>query len=76
MLLYPNPTIGNIAIGLGEPFAEVQAEVLNIHGQVLVANTLHHSQTVKLEILGTAGFYFIEILVPGSQKATFKVLKE
>jgi len=73
--LVPNPTSGQIEIGLGTPYAEVNLTVRNILGQSLQKKTFKNTQKLNHFILGEAGVYFVTLTTSTNEMITFKVLK-
>jgi len=73
--LVPNPTSGQIEIGLGAPYAEVSLTVQNILGQSLQKKTFKNTQKLRHFIQGEAGVYFVTLTTSTNEVITFKVLK-
>ena len=73
--LIPNPTSGQIEIGLGAPYAEVNLTVQNILGQSLQKKTFKNTQKLRHFIQGESGVYFVTLTTSSSEVITFKVLK-
>lgn len=75
IMVYPNPTNGELSIDLGTTCNNVSVVVNNILGQVVHNQNFSNSSLLQLNITGEAGVYFIEVR-SGDKKAILKVMKE
>jgi hypothetical protein len=75
LMIYPNPSDGNITLDLGAVYGEIIINVKNKLGQEVSRQTFSISQKLQLTIPGEAGVYFIEVNTK-SKKAILKVLKD
>ena len=76
ILLYPNPTVGNVTIDLGHAYQDVSITVNNLTGQVISTLRFADTQQMSIDIDGPAGFYLIEVETGERRSTRFKVLKE
>ncbi|MFT5778245.1 MAG: extracellular elastinolytic metalloproteinase [Crocinitomicaceae bacterium] len=75
LILYPNPTDGGITIDLGESHQGVEVHVLDITGRIISTDSFVETSSFDLELTGTAGIYFVEIISESGKKAQIKVQK-
>ncbi|MFC2114315.1 T9SS type A sorting domain-containing protein [Bacteroidota bacterium] len=61
LTIYPNPTVENVTIDLGNTFPLVEVIVRNTLGQEVSRNLFHNSSIIQLSIKEKAGVYFIEL---------------
>lgn len=73
---YPNPTDGIFTVELGKMYSSVSTKVFGLEGQLISRNNFSNTDSLKLEINGATGFYFVEIVADDSKKAIIKILKE
>jgi hypothetical protein len=76
LMVFPNPTTGNITIDLGAIYPSIKARILDLNGQLVGSRKFTNSRTIDLSIEGTSAYYLVELLVPGQEKVVVKVLKE
>lgn len=74
--LYPNPTTGNISIDLGEVITNLEVELINILGQVILVKEFPSTDFINLNIDATRGVYFLRLKNNHGNRRTFKILKE
>ncbi|MFK7921083.1 MAG: choice-of-anchor Q domain-containing protein [Bacteroidia bacterium] len=74
--VFPNPTNGKLKIDLGKAYHSINVQITNSAGQVVQTLELQDSQKLDLEILGAAGFYFVEVWTSDHNRASIKVLKQ
>ncbi len=72
---FPNPTKGNVSIGLKEPCSSVNIEVININGEVIQSHTFKDCQNRSLTIKGEAGVYLLRVK-SSDLSAVFRIVKE
>jgi PKD repeat protein len=75
LLLYPNPTAGDVNIDLGTTNNNVAVIIRNTLGQVVLQKPYVDASILQLNIPGESGVYFIEV-TSGDKKAIWKVIKE
>lgn len=73
--VYPNPTTSVVNIDLGGSYAEALIIVRNALGQELMKQSFYNAQLPQINIAGTTGVYFVEVIA-GDKNAVIKVLKE
>ncbi|MCF8298794.1 MAG: T9SS type A sorting domain-containing protein [Saprospiraceae bacterium] len=73
---FPNPTSGNLTINLGETYNEIDVNVRNIIGEVVLAKSYKTTNLLSFEITASKGVYFVEIRTEEGKMAIFKVIKE
>ena len=76
IVVYPNPTNGNIIVDLGVIHRSVDINITNSTGQLVQTTAFTNSQYIKLEIEGVSGLYFLQITTAENKKVNFKILKE
>ena len=76
MILYPNPSNGNITIDLGEIKQKTKITFTNSLGQVLLTENYASTNSINLNIDAPKGIYFLLIETDKGESRTFKVLKE
>lgn len=74
LLIYPNPSNGNLYLDLGENYSFVQVNVKNQIGQTISEYHYNSSNKININIEGSAGIYFLEV-ISNNEKAIVKVLK-
>ena len=72
--VYPNPTSGRINLELGINYSEVQVIVRNSEGKLIKQHQIINKQSISIEIEGSKGIYFVEILST-DKRALIKVVK-
>lgn len=75
IMVYPNPTNGELSIDLGSNYNNVSVIVSNLLGQIIHNKNFSNSSLLQLNIPGEAGLYFIEVS-SGDKKAILKVMKK
>jgi hypothetical protein len=73
--VYPNPATKNITLNFGKFYQEVNIEVVNLRGQIVLNKTLENNSSTTLELEGAAGVYFVRIQTEEGSVA-LKVIKE
>jgi len=76
IVIYPNPTKGNIIVDLGVVHSSVDINITNSTGQLVQTRAFINSQYIKFEIEGVSGLYFVQITTTENKKVNFKILKE
>jgi hypothetical protein len=74
--VFPNPTSGAFSIDLGASYPSIQTRILNANGQLISTQKFKQSNRVHLELEGTSGYYFVELIATDNRKAIIKILKE
>jgi len=71
---YPNPTTKSLTIDFGKTYQEVNIQITNLTGQIVLNRNVQNTSTANLE-LGTAGIYFVFIQTEEGT-TILKVIKE
>lgn len=76
LLVYPNPTLGNIQLFIDQPdLAEMQVELTDLQGKIIQRTIiLTNTTNIEMESLN-AGVYFVKVLQNNREIKTFKVIK-
>ncbi len=74
IIVYPNPTNGNISLDLGGIYPETLVKIYDTNGKLINQLKFENKNILELYIHGANGIYLIDIQ-PGSQKALMKVIK-
>ncbi len=61
LIVYPNPTNGNINIVLGTIYPSIITKILNANGMAISTKEYNNSGTINIDIEGESGYYFVEI---------------
>lgn len=75
ILLYPNPTNGQVQIAFSNEVNNAQVTVRNVLGLEISRKSYSSTYSIHFALEGYAGIYFIEISSEG-KKAMYKVVKE
>jgi hypothetical protein len=59
--LYPNPTTGKVTIDLGKEFENLNIELTDVNGRLLISESENKSQLITLDIDRPKGIYFLKI---------------
>jgi len=76
LIVYPNPTNGNISIVLGAIYPTIITRVLSTNGKTISTREFNNLGTINIDIEGASGYYFVEITASGNKKAVIRILKE
>ena len=74
--LYPNPTQGVLTLEIGGTTQNVEVQVVNMMGQVLLNNTYRSTTKIDLTIPGPRGIYLVTVKKQEGRSETFKVVKD
>jgi len=74
--VYPNPTKGGVTVDLGHEYQNVTITIRNVLGQVV--STINYDLIDKtiIELKGSAGVYFVDIVKETSAPVTIKIVKD
>ncbi len=72
--VYPNPTDGNYHVQLDKAYETLSMTLQTVTGRILYRKKGFTKQSLKGEIKGPKGIYFLQIQTP-TQKAYFKLIK-
>jgi len=73
--VYPNPTIDNLLIDLGQQYHSISVTIRTLTGQLISTTNFGTAQKMKFAIKGVTGYYFVEVLTTEGKSAIIKVLK-
>ena len=73
--IYPNPHKGKLTIQFKEQIEEVEVEIRNILGEVVVRKESSYTSSLKLEFEGSSGLYFVSVKSKGKLIGTGKVVR-
>jgi uncharacterized protein (DUF2141 family) len=75
LLIYPNPTNGELTIDLGANYHDVNLIVRNTLGQVIFRKSFNATKLLSFNLIGDPGVYLIEVGVADKQ-AIMRVIKK
>ena len=75
LIIFPNPTSGQLQLNLGNTYNELQVIIRNELGQQVSRRTYNSKAILNMEIIGASGIYLIEIIAD-HKRAVVKVIKE
>jgi hypothetical protein len=73
--VFPNPTSGLLTVDLGG-MEEAVIVVRNIHGQLVLRETVKDTRNHQVQLEGASGLYTVEVMTTDGQNEVFRVLKE
>lgn len=73
---YPNPSLGDVNVALGAPYALVQCEVRNAIGQLVQSVTATDTEQLTVHIDGKPGLYVMELTLDGTLSRVIRIRKE
>lgn len=76
LVVYPNPTSGEIHFSLGTTQAETKISITNMLGQVISENTYSNTSQVTMPLEGASGLYFATIQSENGATKTVKIIKQ
>lgn len=76
LVLFPNPTKGNLTISLGDKYDEITIKIKDVSGKQLKVIKFNEREAFPIEITGPKGIYLVSIETHDDKKATIRVLKE
>ena len=74
--LYPNPTKNTFTINFSQSYENLAISIVTTLGQIVQEKTFSNSSEINLEINGSAGLYFVNVVNESGEKVFFKVVKE
>lgn len=75
LVVYPNPTFGDLSIDLGMTYSNISVFVYNSLGQQVLNKQLSSSSSIELSIQDAPGVYTIEIRTKERKSAIVHVVK-
>ena len=76
LILYPNPTEGNITLNLGSTHRGVDVTIFNILSQIVSKDHFSNTNEINLNIEGASSIYFMEIVSETGERAILRIVKE
>jgi len=73
--LFPNPTNGRFQLTSSGDLTTAEVNIRNVKGQLVKRVQLSNSPSLEIEIPGSAGLYFVEVLSQNGDRQNLKVLK-
>ncbi len=73
--LFPNPTSGDVYLDLGKLYDDISIRIMNINGQVISQGEFQNQQSLDLNLKGSPGYYFIEVILDNVSVITKRVVK-
>jgi extracellular elastinolytic metalloproteinase len=74
--VFPNPTMGEVNVHLGDTYEKVSIHVVDVTGKIVSEYFYPVANEIVLEINEAPGVYFIEIQVDNGSTKTVKVYRE
>ncbi len=75
LILYPNPTNGNVQLDLGEQFNSIFIEIVDLNGKVISFENFEHKQLVNFKIDAPNGIYQLKIKTEDTA-ASLRIIKQ
>jgi predicted outer membrane repeat protein len=73
--VHPNPTSGEVFVGLSAPANRVSARVLDVTGKIIQENTFLQTDELTISFDGAPGFYVLEVRTSENEWSKTKILK-
>lgn len=75
--IYPNPTLDQLLLDLGQPFKHIKIEVINAIGQVVIEKEYRLRQNFAISLLQLqTGEYLVKVYLPEKQPFVQKIIKK
>ena len=74
-VVYPNPTIGNFAVDLGDIYETSYVSIADVNGKLIYSKSTSQSQILNLSIEEATGIYIVSIYA-GNKKAVIRLIKK
>ncbi|RAR46365.1 putative secreted protein (Por secretion system target) [Flavobacterium lacus] len=74
VIVYPNPTVGNLQIDLPQFMQEVQLRVYDLNGRLVQQKTVNRVDHTEIQLQEAAGFYIL-VVESGGLQSVHKILK-
>lgn len=75
LMIFPNPTTGNLSIDLGNVCSKSEISISDFKGNLIEHKSYFNSQKINLSITESPGVYMVKIFADG-KKAVIKVIKD
>lgn len=76
LVVYPNPTLGNLKIDLGDTYDGTAVKVFNALGQAVIDEPFGSTNEIELNIEGMPGMYILEIKADNGKAAKVSIIKK
>ncbi|MGB0403241.1 MAG: LamG-like jellyroll fold domain-containing protein [Salibacteraceae bacterium] len=76
LILYPNPTSGQVSIKLSSVASRLEVKQWNVLGELVNSNVLNNTQEFNFEIQGAAGSYLLELDSGNGDIIKLRVIKK
>ncbi|MDW7694278.1 SBBP repeat-containing protein [Flammeovirgaceae bacterium SG7u.111] len=76
LIIYPNPTVGDVFIDFGKTFQNIDVEVSDLKGRIVLKEKYSNKEIVDFTLLGESGVYIVKLSVEKDKEAVIKVLKK
>jgi len=76
ILVYPNPTTGEVNVDFPNFYKNLKISVLNTLGQLVFAHDYFNRSKIQFNLEGLKGIYFVTVETDSSEKKVFKFVKE
>lgn len=76
LVVYPNPTLGQLKIDLGDTYDGISVQVFNAIGQAVIDESFGSTDEIELSIEGTPGMYVLEIKTENGTAAKVTIVKK
>jgi hypothetical protein len=75
IVLYPNPSEGNISIDMGKEYADLAVLITGSDGRIVYSDILKQAKVIRLALPDHAGIYLVEV-TSGRERAVFRVVRK
>jgi hypothetical protein len=75
LIMFPNPTKGNVSINLGAIYPLTKVTITDINGKKINSNTYKNTSELNFELDQPNGIYFL-VISSANKKAVIRVIKE
>lgn len=76
LTVYPNPTIGNLSIDLGDSYELISVKVFNILSEMVLTNNFYNTNKLDINLNSSNGLYLVEVTTSANKKAIFRIVKQ
>ena len=73
--MHPNPTTGHFEIQLPSAQDDIQIEIVDVFGRVVVKESFVNTSSIQLELSVLTGIYFVNVKI-GGQITTQRLIKQ
>ena len=76
LVIYPNPTAGELTIDLGGTYSNISVEVVDLIGRIVLSKEFTSASSIVLGLEGTPGTYIVNIQTKEGKSARVNVVKK